>query len=74
MPRTPFVSLPRRSGGLSQSTRAYGDRQSLATKDEMGGNHTSHLKRPAADPLAKLEKGGGAVWAQRRGQSHPHLW
>ena len=39
----------------------------------MGGNHTSHLKRPAADPLAKLEKGGGAVWAQRRGQSHPHL-
>jgi hypothetical protein len=47
---------------LSKSTRAYGDRQSLATKDEMDGNHTSHPKRRAADPLAKLEKGGGAVW------------
>ena len=34
----------------------------------MDGNHTSPLKRPAADPLAKLEKGGGAVWAQRRWQ------
>jgi len=38
----------------------------------MDGNHTSPLKRPAADPLDKLEKGGGAVWAQRRGQG-PHL-
>ena len=38
----------------------------------MDGNHTSHPKRPAADPIAKLEKGGGAVWAHRRGQG-PHL-
>lgn len=29
----------------------------------MDGNDTSHPKRRAADPLAKLEKGGGAIWA-----------
>ena len=34
----------------------------------MDGNRTSHPKRRAADPIAKLEKGGGTVWAQRRGQ------
>jgi hypothetical protein len=37
-------------------------------KDEMDGNPTPHPKRPAADPIAKLEKSGGAVWAHRRGQ------
>jgi hypothetical protein len=34
----------------------------------MDGNPTGHPKRRAADPIAKLEKGGGAVWAHRRGQ------
>jgi len=34
----------------------------------MDGNPTPHPKRPAADPIAKLEKSGGAVWAFRRGQ------
>ena len=29
----------------------------------MSGNPTPDPKRSAADPLAKLEKGGGAVWA-----------
>ena len=44
---------------MSQSTRAYGDRQSLATKDEMDGNAAGHPKRRAADPIAKLEKAAG---------------
>ena len=35
----------------------------------MDGNHTSHPKRRAADPLAKLEKGGGAVWVHRRARA-----
>ena len=51
-----------------QQTRAYGDPQSLATKDEMDGNPTPHPKRRAADPIAKLEKSGGAVWACRPGR------
>jgi len=37
-------------------------------KNEMDGNPTPHPKRPAPDPIAKLEKSGGAVWALRRGQ------
>ena len=34
----------------------------------MDGNPTPHPKRRAADPIAQVEKRGGAVWAHRRGQ------
>jgi hypothetical protein len=34
----------------------------------MDGSPIPHLKRSASDPIAKLERGGGAVWARRPGQ------
>jgi hypothetical protein len=34
----------------------------------MHGNITPDVKRPGPDPISKLEKGGGAVWASRPGE------